>query len=102
MSLGLGSGIFIFFWHGERPGTSLPCARAQCAAEYRAVCSVGHFASAAGPGVSKMVCRPAGGIWILLAIELVQLATARGMFDVDDLFTNTLGTMVGWSIVMLI
>ena len=37
-----------------------------------------------------------------LAIELVQLATARGMFDVDDLFTNTLGTMVGWSIVMLI
>lgn len=37
-----------------------------------------------------------------LAIELGQLVTARGMFDVDDLFTNTLGAMVGWSIVMLI
>ena len=37
-----------------------------------------------------------------LAIELVQLTTARGMFDVDDLFTNTLGTMVGRSIVMLV
>ena len=42
------------------------------------------------------------GFGFSLAIELVQLATARGMFDVDDLFTNTLGTMVGWSIVMLI
>ena len=37
-----------------------------------------------------------------LAIELGQLVTARGMFDVDDLFTNTLGAMVGWSVVMLL
>lgn len=37
-----------------------------------------------------------------LAIELGQLVTARGMFDVDDLFTNTLGAMVGWGAVMLI
>lgn len=35
-----------------------------------------------------------------LAIELAQLATARGMFDVDDLFTNTLGTMAGWGLIM--
>ena len=42
------------------------------------------------------------GFGFSLAIELGQLATARGMFDVDDLFTNTLGTMVGWSIVMLV
>lgn len=37
-----------------------------------------------------------------LAIELGQLATGRGMFDVDDLFTNTLGAMVGWGLIMLI
>lgn len=42
------------------------------------------------------------GFGFSLAIELGQLATARGMFDVDDLFTNTLGTMVGWSIAMLV
>lgn len=37
-----------------------------------------------------------------LAIELLQLATGRGMFDVDDLFTNTLGAMLGWAVVMVI
>ena len=42
------------------------------------------------------------GLAVSLAIELGQLATARGMFDVDDLFTNTLGAMVGWGMVLLI
>ena len=42
------------------------------------------------------------GFGASLAIELAQLATARGMFDIDDLFTNALGTMIGWSIVMLV
>ena len=42
------------------------------------------------------------GFGISLAIELGQLATGRGMFDVDDLFTNTLGAMVGWGLIMLI
>ena len=37
-----------------------------------------------------------------LAIELLQLVTRRGMFDVDDLFTNTVGAMLGWGIVMAI
>ncbi len=42
------------------------------------------------------------GLGVSLLIELGQFATARGMLDVDDLFTNTLGAMVGWSISMLI
>ena len=37
-----------------------------------------------------------------LAIELLQLVTRRGMFDVDDLFTNTVGAMFGWGLVMAI
>lgn len=42
------------------------------------------------------------GLGVSLAIEFAQLATGRGMFDVDDLFTNVLGAMVGWSITSLI
>lgn len=42
------------------------------------------------------------GFGISLAIEVMQFATIRGAFDVDDLFTNTLGTAVGWSIVLLV
>lgn len=37
-----------------------------------------------------------------LAVELLQLLTNRGMFDVDDLFTNTLGCMLGWALVMML
>ncbi len=35
-----------------------------------------------------------------LAIELVQLAVARGIWDVDDLFANTLGTAIGYFLAM--
>lgn len=44
----------------------------------------------------------AAGFCVSLAIELTQLVTRRGMCDVDDLFTNTLGAMVGWSLTMLV
>lgn len=37
-----------------------------------------------------------------LAIELLQLVTRRGMFDVDDLFCNTVGAMFGWGLVMAV
>lgn len=40
----------------------------------------------------------AAGFVTSLAIELMQLVTKRGMFDVDDLFTNTLGAMLGWGV----
>lgn len=44
----------------------------------------------------------AAGLSLSLAIELTQLFSARGMFDVDDLFTNTLGALVGRSLTMLV
>ncbi len=37
-----------------------------------------------------------------LAIELLQLIFARGIFDVDDLFCNTLGAVIGFFMVMTI
>ena len=40
------------------------------------------------------------GFGVSLLIELTQLFTGRGMCDVDDLFTNTLGAMLGWCAAM--
>lgn len=42
----------------------------------------------------------AAGFGTTLAIESAQYVLGRGMFDVDDLFTNTLGAMLGWCVVM--
>lgn len=38
----------------------------------------------------------AAGFALSLGIELAQLLTMRGMFDVDDLLNNTLGALLGW------
>ena len=44
---------------------------------------------------------PAGFFYSLL-IELLQLIFARGIFDVDDLFCNTLGGAIGYFVIMVI
>lgn len=44
---------------------------------------------------------PAGFAFSLM-IELLQLIFSRGVFDVDDLFCNTLGAMIGYFVVMVI
>jgi len=36
------------------------------------------------------------GLFISLIIEITQFITHRGFFDVDDLFLNTLGSVIGW------
>ena len=36
------------------------------------------------------------GLFVSLLIELLQLVTLRGMFDLDDLMNNTLGALLGW------
>ena len=36
------------------------------------------------------------GFCLSLGVELLQLATLRGMFDLDDLMNNTIGAAVGW------
>lgn len=42
------------------------------------------------------------GFGVSLLIELTQLFTGSGICDVDDLFTNTLGAMLGWCAAMLV
>lgn len=44
----------------------------------------------------------ATGFGTSMAIELTQLITKRGAFDVDDLFNNSLGTMLGFCLVMIV
>ncbi len=41
------------------------------------------------------------GLAASLCIETVQYLTARGLFDIDDLFNNTLGAVIGYCLVML-
>ena len=42
------------------------------------------------------------GFFVSLAIECSQLIWHRGVFDVDDLFNNTLGTLVGGLIMVIV
>ena len=42
------------------------------------------------------------GFGISLAIELFQLAFGRGVCDVDDLFCNTFGAVIGYVVIMTI
>ena len=42
------------------------------------------------------------GFGFSLCIETAQYVWHRGMFDVDDIFTNTLGAMLGYCVVMSI
>lgn len=50
-------------------------------------------------------CRKFGNTLILgilgtLTVEVLQFATQRGIFEFDDLFNNTLGTVIGYGIFM--
>ncbi len=42
------------------------------------------------------------GLLVSLTIELSQLICARGVFDVDDLFNNSLGAVVGGVTIVLL
>ena len=42
------------------------------------------------------------GLLVSLTIELSQLICARGVFDVDDLFNNSLGAVVGGGTIVLL
>ncbi len=48
----------------------------------------------------KMLPMFLAGFTISLLIELAQLVLQKGVCDIDDLFANTLGAMLGWSLVM--
>lgn len=36
------------------------------------------------------------GFAVSLGIELLQLVTKLGMYDIDDLINNTIGSVIGW------
>lgn len=42
----------------------------------------------------------AAGFVFTCLIELMQLITSRGIFELDDIFNNSLGTLVGYSMIM--
>ena len=42
------------------------------------------------------------GFGFSLSIELIQLLTRRGVCDVDDLFCNTLGAVIGYFLIMAV
>ena len=44
----------------------------------------------------------AAGLGLSLAVEIVQYAAALGLADVDDLFCNALGTMLGWCLCRMV
>lgn len=55
----------------------------------------GFFGAAASP-YRKLGVTIIDGFLLSLLIELFQLVTTVGCFDVDDLFLNTLGAMLGY------
>jgi len=48
----------------------------------------------------KAVYTLAAGFVFTCLIELMQLITSRGIFELDDIFNNFLGTLVGYSMIM--
>ena len=58
------------------------------------------------PFLSKKLAKPLPAFFVgfgtSLSIELIQYFTHRGTFDADDLFTNTLGNFIGYSLITCI
>lgn len=53
-------------------------------------------------GFRKWYCMLPAGFCASLLIEVWQYVTGRGLFDVDDLFANTLGAVLGYCVVMVL
>ena len=53
-------------------------------------------------GFRKISHALAAGLALTCLIEVAQLITAFGIFELDDIFNNLLGTLVGYSIVMTV
>lgn len=55
-----------------------------------------------GKGFRKWYVAVPSGFGVSLAIELLQLAIGIGICDVDDLFANTLGALMGYLLIMTV
>lgn len=50
----------------------------------------------------KLPCLVGAAVLMTLMIETIQLVTGYGIFDLDDIFNNVLGAIIGYGVVMLI
>lgn len=55
-----------------------------------------------GKKLRKWYLTVPAGFFVSLGIELLQLAIGRGICDVDDLFANTLGALIGYLVIMTV
>ncbi len=65
-------------------------------------CPLGFLLPLLGKKCRRWYLTIPGSFFVSLAIELIQLALARGIWDVDDLFANTLGACMGYFLIMTI
>ena len=56
----------------------------------------------AGPRQRNFFRNAATGAMTSLAIECMQLVTGRGYFQIDDILTNIVGTVLGYICYMLL
>lgn len=63
---------------------------------------LGFLLPLATPKLRKWYMSIGVGFCLSLAVELLQLWRGTGVCDVDDLFANTLGTVIGYTVVILI
>ncbi len=62
----------------------------------------GFFACLAFRWKKRLLCCGFLGACTGLGIECLQLITRRGYFQIDDILTNILGTLIGWGLFRLI
>lgn len=58
----------------------------------------GFLCAWASQRARKMIVNVSYGLLLSLTIELLQLVTGRGFFQIDDIITNVLGTLIGFLI----
>lgn len=54
------------------------------------------------PRFQKFFRMLSAALALTLYIESAQYLSGRGIWDIDDIFTNTLGTMMGWCMLMCV
>ena len=59
------------------------------------------FLTSVGLGVKKTITVLCIGFMLSVAIEVIQLVTRRGIFNIDDVIHNTIGCLIGYGLFRL-
>ena len=59
-------------------------------------CPIGYLLAGIIHGRKSIIITALLGLSLSCIIEVIQLITMRGMFELDDIFNNTVGTVMGW------